>query len=254
MPEYWVVKNDRQDNCFTIYSSEARADQAVQLMRKRHGAFADDFGPSVIGAMQEGRAFGEGVLRDGLEEHEEDMILPTDTTPSSPRSSCTSSEGDPWEWPNVDIKKCMAMEGDAHQRCMRAMEGITSKLHYDCNVRSFSRMEIEGDIWEMLNWLLVGIDPNYKPTDTAPSSPRSSCTSSNADPWEWPNVDIKKCMAMEGDAHQRCVRAMEGITSNLHEDCHVHGISRMEIEGDIWEILNWLLVGIDPDYEPSLTS
>ena len=75
MPEYWVVCNNCQEECYNIYSSEARAREAVQLMRERYGEYAGHFDPYIVGKVAEGVAFGEGVLVDGLRQQEQDMIL-----------------------------------------------------------------------------------------------------------------------------------------------------------------------------------
>lgn len=76
MPEYWVVHNNVHEDCFNIYSSEQRAKQAVQLIRERFGEDADLYDPYIMDHVQEGQAFGEDVLIDGLREKRQDMILP----------------------------------------------------------------------------------------------------------------------------------------------------------------------------------
>ncbi len=75
MMDAWLVLNNSQETCYNVYSTEDRAHKAVELMRARYGDDADFFNPVVVGRLQEGRAFGDGLLVEHLREKHQDMFL-----------------------------------------------------------------------------------------------------------------------------------------------------------------------------------
>lgn len=76
----------------------------------------------------------------------------------SPMSSASEDHKDPTHWADLDVAECMRMEGTVLQRCERAMQGISEKLHYEGRLGLYLRMEILDDIWQMLHWLTVRVD------------------------------------------------------------------------------------------------
>lgn len=73
MASLWLVKNCNED-CYNVYTSQSRAEEAIEKMRVRFGELADLYRPYAV-ELQEGQAFGCDVLRPGLREDHQDMVL-----------------------------------------------------------------------------------------------------------------------------------------------------------------------------------
>ena len=68
MPELWLVNNFTDEECFNVYFSKARAEEAVRHFKTKWPCG----NPRILGQIKEGEAFGEQVIYTGDGAREQD--------------------------------------------------------------------------------------------------------------------------------------------------------------------------------------